>query len=172
MTEGTHFLNVDLDLSSRWDLQPLLTALGQKVVVLHAEFDGKTYSAHLELSRITRSADATIRGFCALIQKLPAAPRARWNSARTRDFNIGVQAATTPHAFELPIEAKTLQAIAAVGARVLVTVYAARSPLPGRRDLKPDNLLFSRLPPRVPLELRSKLRPLSRVPCRVIQVTT
>lgn len=44
----TTFLNVDPDLFSRSDLQPLVTALGQKVFVLHVGRDRQTYSAHLE----------------------------------------------------------------------------------------------------------------------------
>ena len=59
----TRFLSVDLDIYSRSDLQPLLDALGRKVIVLHAgPVEGKrSYEAHVEaptrdfgvLSRVT-----------------------------------------------------------------------------------------------------------------------
>jgi len=60
---ATHFLNVDLDIFSRCDLQPLVTALGRKVFVLWTGRIGRTRCAHLELAGITKAADATIRAF-------------------------------------------------------------------------------------------------------------
>ena len=45
----TAFLNVDLDIYSRWNPQPLLKALGRKVLVLHAGRHGRGYAAHVEL---------------------------------------------------------------------------------------------------------------------------
>ena len=63
------FLNVDLDLVSRSDLQPLVTALEPAAFALHVGHEKRTYSAHLELSKFPKNADAAIRGFAALIQK-------------------------------------------------------------------------------------------------------
>ena len=120
----TRFLNVDLDIYSRSNLQPLVTALGKKVVVLHVGLDRRTFCAHLELARVTRSADSTIRGFCSLIQALPRKARDLWNSARTRDFNIGVQAAPRPFSHEIALAAETVQAASEVNARIVFTVYA------------------------------------------------
>jgi hypothetical protein len=44
----THFLNVDLDIYSTRDLQPLVTALGTTIIVLHVGRFKRTYGAHLE----------------------------------------------------------------------------------------------------------------------------
>ena len=52
------------------DLQPLVAGLGKKLFVLYCGRDCRTYSAHLELARLITNADATIRGFCVLIQGL------------------------------------------------------------------------------------------------------
>jgi hypothetical protein len=93
---ATHFLNVDLDIYSSRDLQALVTALGQKVMVLYVGRIRRTHRAHLELAKSTKTADATIRGFCALIEALPKVERHLWNAARVRDFNIGVQAGMQP----------------------------------------------------------------------------
>ena len=120
----THFLNVDLDIYSKSNLQPLVTALGKNVIVLHAGLDRRTFCAHLELARVTRSADSTIRGFCSLIQALPGTERDLWNSARVRDFNIGVQAATQPFSHEIALAAETVKAASEVSARIVFTVYA------------------------------------------------
>jgi len=69
----THFLNVDLDIFSKRDLQPLLNAFGEKVCILYSGHHGRTYRAHVELAKITKTADATIREFCALLDALPRA---------------------------------------------------------------------------------------------------
>ena len=124
----TRFPNVDLDLYSSRDLQSLIAALGKKVIVLHYGRPEKTYEAHFELPIPRSTADVIIRKFCALIERLPKAERDVWNTAKVRDFNIGIEAGTKPLSCEFPIAAKTIQAVAAVGARVVVTVYAP--PLP------------------------------------------
>ena len=46
----TTFLNVDLDLLSRSNLQPLVTVLRHRTFALHVGRDQHTYRAHLELS--------------------------------------------------------------------------------------------------------------------------
>jgi hypothetical protein len=119
-----HFINVDLDIYSKSNLQPLLAVLAKKVYVLYAGREKRTWSAHLELARITRSADATIRGFCALVQALPGAERDLWNTAKVRDFNIGVQAAMRPFSYETVLVAKTVKAASEVNARIVFTIYA------------------------------------------------
>jgi hypothetical protein len=84
--EKTHFLNVDLDIHSSSDLQPLVSTLGEKVIALYVGRERRTYSAHLELARLTQNADSTIRRFCALIESPPKAARKLWNNAKNRDF--------------------------------------------------------------------------------------
>lgn len=126
--KATHFLNVDLDIYSRADLQPLVSALGKKVMILHLGRVRQTHCAHLELARITKTADATIRGFCSLIEALPKSERNLWNAAKVRDFNIGVQAGTQPHSTEFALAVETLRASYQVGARIVFTVYAPGAP--------------------------------------------
>lgn len=121
---GTRFLNVDLDIFSRSDLQPLVTSLGAKVIVLYVGKDRRRYCARLELARIMKSADSTIRAFCRLIQSLPESGRDLWNAAIAREFNIGVQAGRQPHSCDFVLAAETVQAVSDVGARILFTVYA------------------------------------------------
>lgn len=123
-SSATHFLNVDLDIYARSDLQPIVNALGRKVIVLHAGRTRGTHHAHLELARTRKTADATIRGFCELIRALPKRERDLWNTAKVRDFNIGVQAGTRPYATEFAVAAETLKAAHESGARLVLTVYA------------------------------------------------
>jgi len=130
----TSFLNVDLDVASTQDLSPLVTALGRNVFAL---FTGKMrgrYETHLELGAQPRDADWAIRKFVRLLTALPPAARRRWDSARQRDFNIGIQAGIAPHAFELGLAPETLEAAARLGARIVITLYAA----------DPDNALGKR----------------------------
>jgi hypothetical protein len=47
-----------------------------------------------------------------------------WRNAKVRDFNIGIQSSDTPRSLEVPLCAKTVAAIGALGARIVVTVYA------------------------------------------------
>jgi hypothetical protein len=124
--ETTHFLNVDLDIHSRTNLQPLVTAMGKKVHVLFVGRIKRTYQAHLELwdSGLSQSADSIICGFCALIRKLPKAAVKLWIGAKVRDFNVGVQAAMQPHSHEIALELETIRAAAEVNARIVLTVYA------------------------------------------------
>jgi hypothetical protein len=71
----THFLNVDLDIYSRVDLQQLVNALAERVIVLYVGREKRTFSAHLEVTKVTRTAERAIREFCALIRQLPKAER-------------------------------------------------------------------------------------------------
>jgi hypothetical protein len=129
MYETTTFLNVDLDIYSKSDLDPLVTALGKKVLVCYVGLDRRTYVAHIELaSGNPKSADAAIRRFCVLIGALPKAARELWDTAKTREFNIGVQAATQPYSWEMALSCETVEAAAKLKARIGFTVYAPEVP--------------------------------------------
>jgi hypothetical protein len=121
--EKTRFLNVDLDIYSSADLQPLVSTLGERVIVLYVGREKRTYSAHLELARVTKNADSTIRHFCALIESLPKAARQLWNNAKNRDFNVGVRAGPQPNSCRFALEAETVKVASDVGARIVLTVY-------------------------------------------------
>jgi hypothetical protein len=127
--EPTSFLNVDLDIVSRAPLEPLVEAFGKRVFTLHAGKERRRHVAHFELGTFhPRTADGIIRRFVALVKALPRARRKLWNDAQSRELNIGIQAGLAPHCFELRLEPATLAAAASVGARIVVTVYAAERP--------------------------------------------
>src|ERR1700740_1107749 len=90
---AAQFLNVDLDVYSSHDLQPLVNGFGKKVIDLYVGRERKGYSTHLELAGLRKpSADSTIRAFCALIRALPKKERELWNGAKSREFSVGVEA--------------------------------------------------------------------------------
>ena len=109
--------------------------MGEKVDVLHIGRHKRTYSAHLELGSYSKSADSTIRGFCALIRTLPKAARKMWNAAKVRDFNIGVQAVMQPYWYEIALAPETAKAASEVNARIVLTVYAPVVRRKGARDI-------------------------------------
>jgi len=122
---GAQFLNVDLDVYSRSDLQTLVKGFGKKVDALYVGRERGGYSAHLELGGYQRkfSADSTIRAFCTLIRALPKMERNFWNKATTREFSVGVEAGHQPFACDFRIEAQTVKAVAELGAAIVLTVY-------------------------------------------------
>jgi hypothetical protein len=125
---ATHFLNVDLDIWSRYDLQPLVDAFGKKVFVLYVGHHRRKLRAHFELARHTTSADAAIRAFCRLTGALPKMEREIWDAAAVRDFSIGIQAGTHPNPCDFVTEAKTVNAVGALAARIVFTIYPKEEP--------------------------------------------
>ena len=124
--EGTQFLNVDLDMFSQVPLDPIVEAFGTKVFVLHVGKWGRRYSAHVELSDsgTDKRADRLVRRLVGLVKKLPRRARSVWNEAESREFNLGIEAAARSRMFELRLEPETLKAVASVGGRIVITVYA------------------------------------------------
>jgi hypothetical protein len=122
----THFLNVDLDVWSRTPLDPIVDAFGDRVFVLHVGKWRRRYSAHCELAgyRKNPSADLLIVRLVQLVKRLPKPLRQLWNSAYAREFNIGIEAARKSSVFELRLRPETLSEVAAIGGRIVVTVYA------------------------------------------------
>jgi hypothetical protein len=125
--EDTAFLNVDLDIRSRTPLEPLVEAFGQKVIVLHVGRWGRRYGAHVEMANggHQQDADRLVRRLVALVKKLPRSSRRLWKEAQSREFNVGIQAGLKPRVFELRFQPATLESVAAIGGRIVITVYAA-----------------------------------------------
>jgi hypothetical protein len=138
--EETSFLNVDLDIEGPFDLAPLVEALGETVYALYTGPLDAGFQTHLELSGGSqpKDADTAIQRFAELLALLGPVARRLWDTAAKREFNIGVQAGTRPHAFELTLRPETLAAVAGLRARVALTVYAVDpasiSPLQRRRS--------------------------------------
>jgi hypothetical protein len=121
----TGFLNVDLDVYSRSNLEPLAVELGDRVSVLYVGRERGIWSVHLEIAGQPAGADEAIRAFVGLVRKLSRAKKKLWNGAKSREFNIGVQSGNLPRCFEISLEAKTVELVAEVGGRIVVSVYGA-----------------------------------------------
>jgi hypothetical protein len=131
--DETEFLNVDLEVFSRESLAPFAKGLGRSVHVLHEGRWARRYAACLELwgSGYGQTADAIIRRMVRLLNKMPRSAKLLWNRAQVKQFNIGIQAGTKPRGFELKVRPATLQAVARLGAQLVVTVYAVDKPEAG-----------------------------------------
>ena len=124
--EPTKYLNVDLDIYSRVPLNDLVDSMGRDVLVLYAGGTRQKYEAHLELasSLMDVTADRTIIGLTRLVKRLPPRYRKIWDSARSREFNIGIEAGLEPRSFEVRLDRRTVDAVTEVGGAIVVTVYA------------------------------------------------
>ncbi len=135
--EETHVLNVDLDILSDAPLEPLVSALGERVDVLHVGRWGHRYAARLEVSGSGYRADANrlIKRLVALVESLPEDTRMLWDRARRREFNVGIEAAVRSPRFEWQIDPMVLEAVQRVEGRLVVTIYAPeRLPMPSPQE--------------------------------------
>jgi hypothetical protein len=115
------FCNVDLDIYSKSDLQPLVSAFGDKIIDLYVRRVRRAYEVHLELGAWKRNQTPSwvILGFCKLIKELPPEKRRIWNAAKTKSFDIGIAAPTKGSHYW-----SAVGAAADVGAQIAITVYA------------------------------------------------
>jgi hypothetical protein len=124
--EPTHFLNVDLDVEGRAArIDPLVRELDRKLMCLHSDVVRGKRVAHYELnSGRTHTVESTLRGLLRVIETLPSDARAAWSQTTKREFDVGVQAGREPHCARYEVSAETVARIAALGGRIVTTVYA------------------------------------------------
>jgi hypothetical protein len=142
VTEGTHFLNVDLDVESRRDLGPILSALGETVVVLYSGSEGRLHRVSLELFGFARytTPETCIARFARLVKRLPTGAQRLWKGATLRRFDIGFQGGTAEATYTTRITANTLRRAAEIGAEIAITIYGPTiaKEIPMSRAVKDD----------------------------------
>lgn len=118
------FLNVDLDIYSKTDLQPLVDALDSSVIEMWVGRVRRTYEAHLEVGWEPRKTPSSIiLRFCKLIRALPVRERRIWNAAKTKSFDIGIEAPKRHRHFWSSVTPEAVRAAAEVGAQIAITIY-------------------------------------------------
>jgi hypothetical protein len=118
------FMNVDLDIYSKTNLQPLVDALGSSIIEMWVGRVRRTYEAHLEVSWEPRKTPSSvILRFCRLIRALPAKERGIWNAAKTKSFDIGIEAPKRHRHFWSSVSPEAVRAAAEVGAQIAITIY-------------------------------------------------
>lgn len=129
MTESredeTRLMNVDLEVESAHDLQPLIDGLSPGGYSLERP-PGR---ACFELSSAVspRDPEPLVIELVGLVKALPIEGRAAWDAASRRTFDIGYQAGTQPFQVTHELSSETLRAVAEIGAAVAITIYAPPS---------------------------------------------
>jgi hypothetical protein len=121
-SSALRFLNVDLIIRSKTDLEPLVAAMGNRVLVLYLGREHRAYKACLEVSGMSKTPESTIRAFCRLIQGLPPSARRLWSGAKLRMFNIGIESPLKGSEW-FEISEETVADAAKLKVRIAVTVY-------------------------------------------------
>jgi hypothetical protein len=135
------FLNIDLLLVGSFDRKPLLAALGDGVFVLHddAQFEGEACLVP-EVLEPRLDLAGTFARLLKWAQGLPPKARRSWAAASRRVFDIGIAAGLRPHESHWAIRHDQVEALAALGGEVILTVYGAEgagsppAPSPSRRS--------------------------------------
>jgi hypothetical protein len=121
--DKSSFLNVDLEVFSKSDLQPLVDALGSKVHVHYLGMEFRLFKAYVDLPEQPKTPESGILRFCELIQKLPSSARAVWNTAKSRSFDIGIEPPGRGRHYWSAIGSRAIRAAAKVDAQIAITVY-------------------------------------------------
>lgn len=120
--------NVDLEIGTKATVRALAEELSDRLLAMYTGRLRGLNRAHYEVETLTKTADATIRGFVRILKRLSPAGKRAWKKATVRDFNIGIQCEREPRYFEVAIDAATLSEVAKLGGRIVVTVYAPYRP--------------------------------------------
>ncbi len=133
------FLNVDLDIYSKRDLQPLVDALGDSVIEMWVGRVRRTYEAHLEVTWEPRKTPSSIiLRFCKLLNALPPAKRRLWNAAKTKSFDVGIEAPKRNRHYWSAVSPEAVRAVAEVGAQIAITIYGPmKVPKPKKKRAAP-----------------------------------
>jgi hypothetical protein len=126
-TAPPRFLNIDLDVKSRGSLRPLVAVWPW--VQTPTTFEGReplwiSFSAR----GLGITAESTAKELLRLISRLRGDALRCWETAHTRVFDIGIRAPGPDprRSFgDVQLSVETLKRIAAVGARIHVSVYPA-----------------------------------------------
>ena len=128
--DKTQLLNVDLDIRSKSDLQPLVDAIGKRMIVLYVGRENRHYKARLELVgshlpqlRHPKSPETLILEFCKVICRLPPDARKLWDGAKTRELDIGIESGKPYKYYWFALAPKAIKAALEMNAQIAVTVY-------------------------------------------------
>jgi hypothetical protein len=121
--ETTHFITVDLEIGSRGKVDEIAAVLGPRMAEMYRGKIGTLNHANYEGDG-GDTIDETIENLLRMLRKLNPAGKREWRAAKVRDFNIGIQAGMKPNSLELTVSDKTMQAVARLGGRLVITVYA------------------------------------------------
>lgn len=136
--EDFHFINIDLEIKSLENLQPIVDELGEKVSILYNDMppnreenwlsmevagDYEIYENYNDETDDIGGVDVLLTAFCDLLENLSAESKNLWNSCRVRSFDVGFACGNTEKSYHTTIKTETLQRVAQIGATIHITVY-------------------------------------------------
>jgi hypothetical protein len=119
---GTHFLNVDLDVSTHEGLDDLVSFFCKHTVVLRCEQGEASFETLKEFDSIHDN----LMEFLRIISLMDEATRQLWEQCHYRGFNIGIMAEFPSAAMTFEISAVTMTEIRSSGCILAVTIYSAK----------------------------------------------
>ncbi len=124
------FANVDLEIESKDDLQPLIDEFGENVHVLYHDrlANGNDFvSLEIDMNSVEAEnygeADDTIVALCDLIENLSLELRNIWNKSIEKKFDVGFESGNTEKTFNTKIPTKTLKRLSRIGGSIIITIY-------------------------------------------------
>jgi hypothetical protein len=127
-TSEVRFLNVDLEVRGREDLQWLIDEFGEDVVNLHHGQIQGYFIATFESGVVRGDPDALIGYFCNLVENLPAEARQKWDRLFSKVFDLGYDSGLGPKSWQSDLRPETVEAVARAGASLRITIYPASGP--------------------------------------------
>jgi hypothetical protein len=131
------FLNVDLRIYSKSDLQPLVDAMDDKIIKLYVGRERRMFKAQIELAGQPTSPESAIRRYCKLIQELPVDAKSLWKTARSREFDIGIEAPEPNGYYWCSLAPTVIKASSEINAFVTITIYGPAKTVRKPRKLNP-----------------------------------
>ena len=119
------FLNVDLEIESHRNLQPIVDSFGDDAVNLYCGQARGHYLATFETSNTEADPDSIVSYFCMLVKALDGEAKELWDTAFTKVFDIGYESVleARSYSYSSEIRAETIERVAALGASLRVTIY-------------------------------------------------
>jgi hypothetical protein len=124
-SEAPRFLNVDLELVATFDLAPLLEQFASATFTLRDSVEDGRRTVWLELEVDPKDPDDAIFRYAMLVESLPSHIRRLWDESEDRCLNVGIESGLTPHAGAFPISTEAIAKLAAIAARLEITLYSA-----------------------------------------------
>lgn len=147
-----HFLNVDLEITSRLRLDPLLAEIGKRLCVLHAGRVRGRNILILESCKSHPGPDAAVKALCLVIERLSPASKRLWKTAR-KEFDVGYDLYPSERSARVILRRDTLERITSLGANLTLTLYRADDP-----NLRPTKLIATNPAMRIELQAGHYLR--------------
>ena len=129
LSSPAEFLNLDLELTSIVDLNPLVAHFGNNVFVLINEENENGYFLCLEPiieGTLSDNIENCINHFIQLVSELPNELIEIWNSCTLRVFDFGFDGGLEELPLHTTITAESLNKIVHINAEIRITIYPFR----------------------------------------------